>query len=195
MAKEEETLKDDVKEDTRMHFRDYLRMTEIVAIMILLVVVVVGLAFRDSAPITTVVSHAPVATSTPLLAPVVETDHFVMTDIGKIEGSAKENIATADPKIFSAPVNFKSFTYDVALGKKITLAGTCKDAFYALLIFKSSDDYRANPTRSYYNSAYECPKSGLIALELDLKSINLPSGSYYLFLADQGNKGSWYNPR
>ncbi|MEK7569120.1 MAG: hypothetical protein AAB497_03335 [Patescibacteria group bacterium] len=186
-------------ESTRSHFRDYLRATEIGAVIVLAVVGASYFAFRGSAPLMVDVSSQKiaetVATSTAPVAKLVETETFVVTNMGKVEGSAKENIATADPKIFKAPENFKSFLYDATVGKKIALAGTCRDAYYALLIFKSSDDYRKDPARSYYNTAYECPKSGIVALEVDLQSINLQSGSYYLFLADQGNTGSWYNPR
>ncbi|MFZ2303829.1 MAG: hypothetical protein WAV98_03530 [Minisyncoccia bacterium] len=186
-------------EDTRMHFRDYLRMTEIVAVMILVVVVVVGVAFRGGAPVTVNTDALKVtdtvSTSTKALPRIIETESFVVADMGKVEGSAKENITTADTKIFTAPENFKSFSYDATLGKKIALAGTCRDAYYAFLIFKGADDYRKDPTRAYYNTAYPCPANRIIALELNLKDINLPSGSYYLFLADQGNTGSWYNPR
>lgn len=203
VKKEEKEINEDIPEvkdeDTRMHFKDYLRMTEIVAVMILLVVVVVGITFRESAPIT-VTTEQPqntgiTSTSTLSAFPVVETESFIVADIGKVEGSAKENISTADTKIFTAPEKFKSFSYDATLGKKIILAGSCRDAYYAFLIFKSTDDYRKDPARAYYNTAYPCPANKIISLELNLKDINLTSGNYYLFLADQGNTGSWYNPR
>ncbi|MBI5400801.1 MAG: hypothetical protein HZB12_01650 [Candidatus Yonathbacteria bacterium] len=197
--KEKDEAVQDARESTRMHLRDYLRTVEIGAVMVLSAVIVVGLAFRGSAPIIVTNNgnkmSETASTSTLPIPKMVETEHFVVTTIDKVEGSAKENIATADPKIFKAPTNFKSFLYDATLGKKIALTGTCKDAYYALLIFKTADDYRKDPARSYYNSAYPCPASSLIALEVDLQSINLPTGSYYLFLADQGNTGSWYNPR
>lgn len=186
-------------ESTRSHFRDYLRATEFGAVVVLAVVGVSYFAFRGSAPMTVTTDGSKateaVSTSTLPIPKIVETEHFVVTNMGEVTGSAKENIATADPKIFKAPTNFKSFSYDASVGKKIALAGTCKDAYYAFLIFKTADDYRKNPASAYYNTAYPCPASGVIALELDLQSINLQSGSYYLFLADQGNTGSWYNPR
>lgn len=199
LKEKKDDVEEIVNEDTRMHFKDYLRMTEIVAVMILVVVVVVGVAFRGGAPIT-VTTEEPkneevVSSSTAPIPKIVETESFIVTDIGKVEGSVKENIATADTKIFTAPENFKSFSYDSTLGKKIVLAGSCRDAYYAFLIFKSTDDYRKDPTRAYYNTAYPCPSNKIISLELNLKDINLTSGSYYLFLADQGNTGSWYNPR
>lgn len=187
------------EDSTRSHWREYLRVTEIGAVIVLIAVAGFYFAFRGSAPVTITVDTAKTSevapTSTAPVVMPVETEHFVVTNMSEVEGSAKENIATADTKIFKAPTNFKSFSYDAKLGKKIALAGTCRDAYYALLIFKSGDDYRKDPARSYYNTAYACPASGIITLEVDLQSINLSSGSYYLFLADQGEKGSWYNPR
>lgn len=180
----------------RSHFREYLRITEIGAVIVLVVVGASYFAFRGSAPIVVnVPGGTAVVTNTPPPAKPVITEHFVVTNMEKQVGSAKENIATADPKIFKAPQNFKSFSYDASAGKIIALAGTCKDAYYALLIFKSTDDYRKDPARSYYNTAFPCPASGMVTLEVNLKDFNLPSGEYYLFIADQGNTGSWYNPR
>lgn len=186
-------------ESAHPRFCNYLRITEIGAVVVLVVVGISYFAFRGSAPMIVTTDGGKtteaVPSSTLPIPKIVETEHFVVTSIGEVTGSTKENIATADKKIFNAPENFKSFSYDASLGKKIALAGTCKDAYYALLIFKSIDDYRKSPASAYYNTAYPCPASGVVALEVDLRSINLQSGSYYFFLADQGNTGSWYNPR
>lgn len=187
-----------IETSERSHFRDYLRATEIGAVLVLVVVGISYFAFHGGAPMSVEVpvqKAETVATSTPSEAKQATTERFVVTDLGQTEGSSKENIATADPKIFKAPENFKSFSYDASVGKVITLAGTCKDEYYALLVFKSSDDYRKDPARSYYNTAHPCPSSGMLTLEVNLKDFNLTSGSYYLFIADQGATGSWYNPR
>lgn len=89
-------------------------------------------------------------------APVVKppTEQFVVTDIGKQQGSQKENIATADTKIFTAPINFKSFSYDASKGKIISISGNCSDKYYTLLIFDSSIDYRKNPGAARSNRAF-----------------------------------------
>lgn len=192
----EDTNEREVKEgDHRWNFRDYLRATEIGAVVILAIVIAVGVAFRGSAPISVTVDNKKTAPIISPIVPIVPQENFVVTNLGETTGSAKENIATADPKIFKSPTNFKSFSYDASLGKKISLVGTCKDAYYVLLIFKSTDDYRKDPARSYYNTAYPCPATKMVAINVDLKEFNLPTGEYYLFLADQGNTGSWYNPR
>lgn len=119
---------------------------------------------------------------------------FVVADVGKVEGSAKENIATVDPSVFKAPESFKSFSYDASTGKKIAVSGTCRDSYYTLLIFDSKTDYRKEPAAARYNSAFPCNASHLFTMEVNISNFNLPTGNYYLFIADQGT-GSWYNPR
>ncbi|MBI5078113.1 MAG: hypothetical protein HZB11_01940 [Candidatus Yonathbacteria bacterium] len=179
-------------------WRGYLRKAEIAAVVFLLIIIAIVALFRGSTPITVTSEKYKITGSFSGNASAlkqVETEQFVVTDMGKVEGSAKENISTANPKIFESPENFKSFTYDATVGKKIAIAGTCKDTYYTLLIFKSGDDYRKDPARAYYNTAFPCPASGIVTLSVNLKDFNLPSGNYYLFLADQGEKGSWYNPR
>lgn len=175
-------------------------------VAIVITVAILGLAvwygvtgkLSDLGKVTVEVSPVPSAssTSTPQ-APVVKppTEQFVVTDLGKTEGSQKENIATADPKIFKASTNFKSFTYDAKLGKVISLSGNCSDKYYAVLVFDSAVDYRKNPGAAQSNRAFECPVTKLFNVEMNLRDINLQSGSYYVFIADQGSTGSWYNPR
>lgn len=128
----------------------------------------------------------------PIVAP--PTESFIITDMGSTGGSKKEAI-TGDAKILKAPINFKSFAYDAKLGKTISISGNCSDKYYTLLIFDSSVDYRKDPAAAQANRASQCPAGKLFTIEMNLKDINLQSGSYYLFIADQGSTGSWYNPR
>ena len=137
---------------------------------------------------TSVNGYAPVTAKTP-----VET--FVVNEPSVTVGSQKENITTADIKIFKKPENFKSFSYDETVGKKISISGNCKDNYYAMLIFASKDDYRTDPGKAQSNRAFPCPANKSFSIDMDLKDINLQSGSYYIFIADQGDSGSWYNPR
>ncbi len=133
------------------------------------------------------------STTVPVVVPPA--DQFIITDLGKVEGSQTENIATADTKIFKAPVNFKTFAYDASVGKTISLSGNCSAKYYTLLIFDSNVDYRKEPSAARSNRAFECPATKLFNVEMNLKDINLQSGSYYVFIADQGSTGSWDNPR
>lgn len=108
----------------------------------------------------------------------------------------KETIATiTNPKTLKESSAFKSFTYDASIGKQIVLSGTCHDKYYAFLIFDSKIDYRKDPGMAQSNKAFACPTSGRFTVDINLKDINLQSGSYYIFIADQGATGSWYNPR
>lgn len=141
------------------------------------------------------VTQTPSVGSTTVPVVVPPADQFIVTDLGKVEGSQTENIATADTKIFTAPINFKSFTYDASKGKVISISGNCSDKYYAVLVFDSAVDYRKNPSAARSNRAFECPATKLFNVEMNLRDINLQSGSYYVFIADQGSTGSWYNPR
>lgn len=118
-----------------------------------------------------------------------------------VNNAAEVTAKKVDPKTLTAqskdippPVNFKSFEYDATAGKVISVSGTCSDKFYALVIFKSTVDYRARPDGAVSNRAFDCPSSRTFTLETDLRNYNLQSGGYYFFVADQGS-GSWYNPR
>ncbi|HEX8993683.1 MAG TPA: hypothetical protein VF803_00330, partial [Candidatus Paceibacterota bacterium] len=93
------------------------------------------------------------------------------------------------------PSTFHVFSYDSALGKVIDLSGACTDTYYALLVFSASDDYRTSPAKARVNQAHVCPAGGAFSLSVNLQNFNLQSGSYYLFIADQGKTGTWYNPR
>lgn len=144
------------------------------------------------APLSTIVSTSPV--------PVVPTpsESFVVTET-KAPAVLVTGSSTSKSKIDKitqeSPVNFKSFSYDAMVGKLITVSGTCHDKYYAMLVFESRDDYRKNPGAAKSNRAFECKASGTFSVETNMKEFNLPSGNYYLFVADQGSTGSWYNPR
>lgn len=126
--------------------------------------------------------------------PALETFVVADTPVAGV-GEAKQNITATDTKDLKAPENFKTFTYDAKAGKRIAISGNCHDKYYAFLIFNSTTDYRKNPSGAYANRATECPPSGVFTLQMDLRDINLESGSYYFFIADQGKTGTWYDPR
>ncbi|TSC51857.1 MAG: hypothetical protein LiPW41_804 [Parcubacteria group bacterium LiPW_41] len=90
---------------------------------------------------------------------------------------------------------FQTFSYDSTKGKVIDLTGTCTDVYYTIVVFDARDDYKKNPTSAKINSAHECPEGGRIKESIDLSTFGIDSGEYYIFVADQGSKGSWYNPR
>lgn len=136
-------------------------------------------------------------TTVPMAKPPVPTENFVIADVSNtpINQTKDPVVGTTDVKALKAPINFKSFSYDASIGKIISVSGTCRDKYYAILVFESNDDYRKEPGAAQSNRAFACNASGLFSAEMDLRDINLSSGSYYLFVADQGSTGSWYNPR
>lgn len=91
------------------------------------------------------------------------------------------------------PVKFKHFGIS-ALPLKII--DSCKDDYYAALVYNKDIDYRKNPAAALVNKAYQCPGDGKFIFEL-LKEdlIKYDSGNFYVIIADQGEKGIWYNPR
>ncbi|MCX6756707.1 MAG: hypothetical protein NTW35_00930 [Candidatus Nomurabacteria bacterium] len=104
-------------------------------------------------------------------------------------------VTSSDTKNLKDSTVFKSFSYDSTLGKLIALSGTCNDKYYAFLIFDSTIDYRKDPGAAQSNKAFACPSNGKFTVNINLKDLNLQSGKYYIFIADQGSTGSWYNPR
>ncbi len=93
------------------------------------------------------------------------------------------------------PETFKTFTYDATRGKTLKVHSKgCPDKYFAVLIFSSADDYRANPAAAKVNQAFPCQKQNT-KIRLIMENYNLTSGDYYYFVADQGDAGSWYNPR
>lgn len=134
-------------------------------------------------------------------APESISENFIVQDNAppppqtKAEIEAAKEAVTSAPQTLTAPTNFKSFNYDATKGKQISISGLCRDKYYTFLIFSSATDYRKDPAAARVNSAMDCPAGGKFTISLDLKSFNLTTGSYYLFVADQGASGSWYNPR
>lgn len=138
--------------------------------------------------------------SSSVATPQSTSENFIVQEVAsplqtKAQIEAAKAAVISAPETLVAPTAFKSFDYDVARGKAISISGFCHDKYYTLLIFASAVDYRKDPAAARVNSAFDCPAGGKFTIALDLKSFNLTTGSYYLFVADQGATGSWYNPR
>lgn len=91
------------------------------------------------------------------------------------------------------PNKFPSFVYPQK--KSLDIKIKCADVYYTILIFNSKDDYRKNPEVARFNKAFPCSKNETFRQSIDLTTLNLASGRYYYIIADQGEKGSWYNPK
>ncbi|MFA6407207.1 MAG: hypothetical protein WCV80_00685 [Candidatus Paceibacterota bacterium] len=90
---------------------------------------------------------------------------------------------------------FESFSYDPAVGKEVNFTSTCNDVYYSVLIFSGLDDYKKNPGAAKVNNSFACPTNRIAVIKFNIADFNLPIGRYYVFIADQGKSGTWYNPR
>lgn len=122
-------------------------------------------------------------------------EEFIVPMITATSAYGGEKVTADEPEKLPEAANFQSFSYNPVSGKIIAVSGECSDSYYAVLVFDAKADYRKNPAAARVNRAFECPASKLFHAEFDLRESNLPAGSYYFFVADQGEKGSWYNPR
>lgn len=122
-------------------------------------------------------------------------EQFVIPMLTATSTYGNEKVTTDQPKKLPEAVKFQSFSYDPAQGKVIAVSGGCTDTYYAVLVFDAKTDYRKDPAAARMNRALECPTNKLFHTEFNLSDFNLPVGSYYFFVADQGTQGSWYNPR
>ena len=93
-----------------------------------------------------------------------------------------------------SPSSFKFFDY-TGENTNLTVKNYCTNEFMTILIYPAEEDYRYNPAASRFNRAYACTQKGNVTEVIDLKKLNLPSGKYYYFVADQGKTGAWFNPR
>lgn len=142
-----------------------------------------------------VTNNAPDSATQPAIKIEVPTQKFSADEKPAQIYQSDEKITVATPEKLPESTEFKSFSYDQTVGKMIGVSGSCSDAYYAIVIFRAKDDYRKNPAASVFNQAFECPTDHKFSNGIELKNFNLPSGEYYFLVADQGNKGTWYNPR
>jgi len=128
----------------------------------------------------------------------VQKNNFQVTPISSgftnETATTSETVSSISP--LPAPDKFSTFVYDSTNPRKsLPVKLTCQDTHYAILIFSVKDDYRENSAAARFNQAKLCQPGEKINLNLDLSALNLSSGKYYYFVADQGLSGSWYNAR
>ncbi len=100
---------------------------------------------------------------------------------------------------FPDPKTFTRFTYkpSAPIANPLpTIVEQCRDSYIALLIFKSNLDYRKDPARASFNRAFPCTRGEQFRYELSDSDVkDLVEGEYYIIAADEGEGGTWYNPR
>jgi hypothetical protein len=100
---------------------------------------------------------------------------------------------------YPAPERFLSFTYSADLVKQdnvLNLKGECAAEYFTVIIFQKGFDYRKDPSRSVFNRAVVCPEDKKINYNIFFHDlVGLLPTDYYVILADQHERGIWYNPR
>ncbi|MBI5306022.1 hypothetical protein HZB04_00290 [Candidatus Wolfebacteria bacterium] len=119
---------------------------------------------------------------------------FIIKEDSKI-AYGDEKISASQTQKLPESAKFKTFSYDPKVGKIIEVAGACSDIYYAIIVFKATDNYKTSPALAKVNNALECPANRIFKTILNLGEFNLSTGEYYFFVADQGKTGTWYNPR
>jgi hypothetical protein len=79
---------------------------------------------------------------------------------------------------------------DVSTEHVLEVSGECTDPYYVILLYKNQGDYDQNPASYIFNKAYRCI-DGQYHYALSELPFNLQSGTFYLLVAGQGEKGSW----
>ncbi len=110
-------------------------------------------------------------------------------------GNAKISLASENSNELPEISSFSEFEYVSSIGKTLRISGTCKDSYYAVLVFEKEVDYKTAPNKAKINNAEPCDNSQQFSILFNLKKYNLTDGNYYFFVADQAKTGSWYNPR
>lgn len=106
-----------------------------------------------------------------------------------------QSVAYPTPLIIAGP---EPSTFEVFLlpdRRDLVRQITCADALYTVLVFPAGVDYRYAPRTAVYNSANTCERTGRVEVRLNLATLTVPAGDYYMIVADQGAAGTWYNPR
>ncbi len=74
----------------------------------------------------------------------------------------------------------------------IQIQGGCAAPYYTILIFANPTDYASDPSSAVFNKSYNCTGGNFTKTlsDEDLPPV-LQNGTYYLIVADQGDKGPW----
>lgn len=114
----------------------------------------------------------------------------------EINGSAIATDETPDwvTPLEASEVGEESVTEAPALDTSephtLTVSGECVDSFYVILIYEHQEDYNANPSSYIFNRAFPC-ENGHYSYDLKELPFNLETGTFYIMVAGQGNKGPW----
>ena len=71
------------------------------------------------------------------------------------------------------------------------VSGTCAAPDYVVLIYRGPDDYINHPASFLYDAANPCQSDGTFSFDVSTLPLNIPDGTYYLFVGSEGNEGTW----
>lgn len=107
----------------------------------------------------------------------------------------------SDP-IFShypSPSIFQKFSYNsnkINNADSLPITASCNDFYVTILIFPINLDYRRDVSKAAFNKAFGCERGKSFLYQLSGSSLGgFKNGDFYLIIADQGESGTWYNPR
>jgi len=73
-----------------------------------------------------------------------------------------------------------------------TIKGSCTKPYFVVLVFANKDDYVTDPSRAVINRAGACTGGSFTySLKSSDFSSNLPDGTYYVIVGEQGARESW----
>ncbi len=89
-------------------------------------------------------------------------------------------------------VDVSNFVTPVMNEEKGTMdiSGSCSNVYYVVLLYKTEQDYKENPSSYIYNKAFNCTDNSYTYSISDLPE-KLENGPYYLLIGEQGDKGTW----
>jgi hypothetical protein len=72
----------------------------------------------------------------------------------------------------------------------MNIAGQCGDVWFVVLLFRNERDYAKDPRSYILNQAFPCV-NGQFTYSISELPATLPSGTYYLLVGQQGDRGAW----
>ena len=151
-------------------------------------------AEEEATSITTeVVDIIEQATTTPVAELPIEILEPQKEYTFEINGSA---IATSETPEWLGSANDEAIVEEAPViriedaSHELNVSGECSDPYYVILIYNDSEGYNTNPSSYIYNRAYPC-ENGHYSYSLSSLPFSLESGTFYLLVAGQGNKGPW----
>ncbi len=108
----------------------------------------------------------------------------------ELTGTTIPTIKTDESLGAGAEVVRSTIETDIDTEGVMNLSGVCTEAYYVVLLFKEKDDYDRDPRSYILNKAYPC-ESGQFTYALEQLPSSLPTGTYYLLIGSQGERGGW----